>query len=112
MLQIWPNVISPVIVQAAIGLVAAILSEATLSFLSLGVPPPTPSWGAMLNEGRAHIFDAPHLIVFPALAVMLAVLAFNFLGDALRDYLDPCLSRRTHLAGSEKPLTAHGLKEY
>ena len=88
-LHIWPNVVPLVIVQAAIGLAAAILSEATLSFLGLGVSPPTPSWGTMLNDGRAHLLDAPHLIVFPALAVMLAVLAFNFLGDALRDYLDP-----------------------
>jgi len=91
--HIWPNIIAPVIVQAAIGLGAAILSEATLSFLGLGVPPPAPSWGSMLNDGRAHLFDAPHLVVFPALAVMLAVLAFNFLGDALRDRLDPRLRR-------------------
>jgi peptide/nickel transport system permease protein len=80
-------------VQAAIGLGGAILSEATLSFLGLGVPPPTPSWGGMLNDGRAHLFDAPHLTVFPALAVMLAILAFNFLGDALRDRLDPRLRK-------------------
>lgn len=87
--HIWPNIIAPVIVQAAIGLGGAILAEATLSFLGLGVPPPAPSWGSMLNDGRAHLFDAPHLVIFPALAVMLAVLAFNFLGDALRDRLDP-----------------------
>jgi peptide/nickel transport system permease protein len=92
--HIWPNVVSPVIVQSAIGLAAAILSEATLSFLGLGVPPPMPSWGGMLNDGRAHIFDAPHLTVFPALAVMLAVLSFNFLGDALRDHLDPRLKKQ------------------
>ena len=91
--HIWPNVIPPVVVQSAIGLAAAILAEATLSFLGLGVPPPTPSWGGMLNDGRGHIFDAPHLVVFPALSVMLAVLAFNFLGDALRDYLDPRLRK-------------------
>lgn len=89
--HIWPNVVSPIIIQAAIGLGGAILAEATLSFLGLGVPPPAPSWGTMLNDGRAHIFDAPHLIVFPALAVMLAILACNFLGDALRDHLDPRL---------------------
>jgi peptide/nickel transport system permease protein len=93
MLHIWPNVIPPVIVQAAIGLGGAILAEATLSFLGLGVPPPIPTWGGMLNDGRAHLFDAPHLTVFPALAVMLAILAFNFLGDALRDRLDPRLRR-------------------
>jgi len=91
--HIWPNVVAPVIVQAAIGLAAAILSEATLSFLGLGVPPPIPSWGGMLNDGRGHIFDAPHLVVFPALSVMLVILAFNFLGDALRDHMDPRLRR-------------------
>ena len=92
-IHIWPNVLAPVIVQAAIGLGAAILSEATLSFLGLGVPPPTPTWGGMLNDGRAHLFDAPHLVIVPALAVMLAILSFNVLGDALRDRLDPRLRR-------------------
>ena len=87
--HILPNIIQPVIVQAAIGMAAAILAEATMSFLGLGVPPPTASWGAMLNDGRSHLFDAPHLVLFPACAVMLAVLSFNFIGDALRDYLDP-----------------------
>jgi peptide/nickel transport system permease protein len=87
--HILPNMIQPVIVQGAIGMAGAILAEATMSFLGLGVPPPTASWGSMLNDGRSHLFDAPHLVLFPALAVMLAVLSFNFLGDALRDYLDP-----------------------
>src|SRR5580692_7478984 len=87
--HILPNIIQPVIVQAAIGMAGAILAEATMSFLGLGVPPPTASWGAMLNDGRAHLFDAPHLVLFPAAAVMLAVLSFNFIGDGLRDYLDP-----------------------
>ena len=87
--HILPNMIQPVIVQAAIGMAGSILAEATMSFLGLGVPPPTPSWGSMLNDGRAHLFDAPHLVLFPALAVMLAVLSFNFIGDALRDYMDP-----------------------
>ena len=87
--HILPNIIQPVIVQAAIGMAGAILAEATMSFLGLGVPPPTASWGTMLNDGRSHLFDAPHLVLFPALAVMLAVLSFNFIGDALRDYLDP-----------------------
>ena len=87
--HILPNIVQPVIVQAAIGMAGAILAEATMSFLGLGVPPPTASWGAMLNDGRAHLFEAPHLVLFPALAVMLAVLSFNFIGDALRDYLDP-----------------------
>ncbi len=87
--HILPNIIQPVIVQAAIGMAGAVLAEATMSFLGLGVPPPTASWGTMLNDGRVHLFDAPHLVIFPALAVMLAVLSFNFIGDALRDYLDP-----------------------
>src|SRR5207253_5747860 len=87
--HILPNIIQPVIVQAAIGMAGAILAEATMSFLGLGVAPPTASWGAMLNDGRAHLFDSPHLVLFPALAVMLAVLSFNFIGDALRDFLDP-----------------------
>src|SRR6266700_5360627 len=76
--HILPNIIQPVIVQAAIGMAGAVLAEATMRFLGLGVAPPTASWGAMLNDGRAHLFDAPHLVLFPALAVMLAVLAFNF----------------------------------
>ncbi len=84
-----PNIIQPVVVQAAIGMAGAILAEATMSFLGLGVPPPTASWGAMLNDGRSYLFSAPHLVLFPAGAVMLAVLSFNFIGDALRDYLDP-----------------------
>ena len=87
--HILPNIIQPVIVQAAIGMAGAILAEATMSFLGLGVPPPTATWGAMLNDARSHLFDAPHLVLFPAAAVMLAVLSFNFVGDGLRDYLDP-----------------------
>jgi peptide/nickel transport system permease protein len=87
--HILPNIMQPVIVQAAIGMAGAILAEATMSFLGLGVPPPVPSWGGMLNDARSHLFDSPHLVLFPAAAVMLAVLAFNFVGDAMRDYLDP-----------------------
>jgi peptide/nickel transport system permease protein len=87
--HILPNIIQPVIVQAAIGMAGAVLAEATLSFLGLGVPPPTASWGSMLFAGQSHLFDAPHLALFPAAAVMLAVLSFNFIGDALRDYMDP-----------------------
>ncbi len=92
--HIFPNILQPLIVQAAIGMAGAVLAEATLSFLGLGVPPPAASWGAMLNDARPFLFDAPHLVVFPAIAVMLCVLSFNFLGDALRDYLDP----RTRIA--------------
>lgn len=87
--HILPNIVQPLIVQSAIGMAGAVLAEATLSFLGLGVPPPSASWGSMLNDARSHLFDAPHLVVFPAFAVMLCVLSFNFLGDALRDYLDP-----------------------
>ena len=87
--HILPNILQPLIVQAAIGMAGAVLAEATLSFLGLGVPPPTASWGSMLNDARSHLFDSPHLVVFPGMAVMLAVLSFNFIGDALRDLLDP-----------------------
>ena len=87
--HILPGIIQPVIVQAAIGMAGAVLAEATMSFLGLGVPPPTASWGAMLFDGRTHLFDAPHLVLFPAAAVMLAVLSLNFIGDALRDFMDP-----------------------
>src|SRR5580658_8694399 len=87
--HILPNIVQPVLVQAAIGMAGVILAEATLSFLGLGIPAPTPSWGAMLNDARLHLFDSPHLVLFPAVAVAGAVLGFNFLGDALRDELDP-----------------------
>jgi peptide/nickel transport system permease protein len=87
--HILPNIVQPLIVQAAIGMAGAVLAEATLSFLGLGIPAPAASWGSMLNDARSHLFDSPHMVVFPALAVMLCVLSFNFIGDALRDYLDP-----------------------
>jgi peptide/nickel transport system permease protein len=87
--HLLPNTLQPVLIQATIGMAGAILAESTLSFLGLGVIAPTPSWGAMLNDGRNHLFDAPHMVLFPALAIMAAVLAFNLLGDALRDWLDP-----------------------
>lgn len=87
--HILPNIVQPLIVQAAIGMAGAVLAEATLSFLGLGIPPPTASWGSMLNDARSHLFDSPHLVLFPAMAVMLCVLSFNFIGDALRDFLDP-----------------------
>jgi peptide/nickel transport system permease protein len=87
--HILPNIVQPILVQAAIGMAGVILAEATLSFLGLGIPAPAPSWGAMLNDARLHLFDSPHLVLFPAVAVAGAVLGFNFLGDALRDQLDP-----------------------
>src|SRR6266436_3247783 len=87
--HVLPNIIQPVLIQASVGMAVAILSEASLSFLGLGITPPTPSWGAMLNDARNHLFDAPHMVLFPSIALVLTVLSFNFLGDALRDWLDP-----------------------
>jgi peptide/nickel transport system permease protein len=87
--HLLPNVINPVIVMATLGLAGAILSEAALSFLGLGVQPPTPSWGAMLTSGRRYLGLANHLAIFPGAAIMLAVMGFNFLGDGLIDALDP-----------------------
>jgi peptide/nickel transport system permease protein len=87
--HIVPTAIPALVVQATLGMAGAILAEAALSFLGLGVQPPTPSWGTMINGGRAHLIDAPHLTVFPGLAIALVVLGFNFLGDGLRDRLDP-----------------------
>jgi peptide/nickel transport system permease protein len=87
--HLLPNILQPILVLGTVGMAGAILAESTLSFLGVGVLAPMPSWGAMLNDARGHLFDAPHLVIFPALAVMCAVLAFNLLGDALRDWLDP-----------------------
>src|ERR1700732_641874 len=87
--HILPNIVQPVIVQAATGMPGAVPAEPPLSFLGLAVPPPATSWGAMLNDARSHLFESPHMVFFPAAAVMLCVLSFNFIGDALRDYLDP-----------------------
>ncbi len=92
--HILPNAIQPLIVQASLGMAGAVLSEASLSFLGLGVPPPTPSWGAMLNDARSYLTIAPHLLLFPGIAVMLTVLAFNFVGDGLREWLDPKQQRQ------------------
>lgn len=87
--HVLPNVLSPVIVMATLGLAGAILAEAALSFLGLGVQPPTPSWGAMLTAGRTYLGLANHLAIFPGAAIMLAVMGLNFLGDGLIDALDP-----------------------
>ncbi len=97
--HLLPNILQPILIQATIGMAGAILAESTLSFLGLGVLAPIPSWGAMLNDARGHLFDAPHMVVFPALAVMTAVLSFNLLGDAWRDWLDPRL--RSQMAAQE-----------
>jgi peptide/nickel transport system permease protein len=87
--HIIPTALPAVVVQATLGMAGAILGEAALSFLGLGVQPPAPSWGSMLNGGRAHLLDAPHLTLFPGLAMAVLVLGFNFLGDGLRDLADP-----------------------
>ena len=91
--HVLPFAYPAVLVQATLGMAGAIVAEASLSFLGLGVQPPTPSWGAMLDAGRSHLLDAPHLTVFPGLAIALLVLGFNFLGDGLRDKVDPRRSR-------------------
>jgi len=87
--HVLPTAFPAVIVQATLGMAGAIIAEASLSFLGLGVQPPTPSWGTMLDAGRSHLFDAPHLTLFPGLAIATLVLGFNFLGDGLRDRIDP-----------------------
>lgn len=91
--HILPTAFPAVVVQATLGMAGAIIAEAALSFLGLGVQPPTPSWGTMLDAGRSHLFDAPHLTIFPGLAIALLVLGLNFLGDGLRDRVDPKLVR-------------------
>ena len=92
--HVVPTALPALSVQATLGMGGAILAEASLSFLGLGVQPPTPSWGTMLSYGRVHVLDAPHLTIFPGLAIAVLVLGFNFLGDGLRDALDPSSSRR------------------
>jgi peptide/nickel transport system permease protein len=98
--HLLPNILQPLLIQGTIGMAGAILAESTLSFLGLGVLAPLPSWGAMLNDARSHLFDAPHMVIVPALAVMTAVLAFNLLGDAWRDWLDP--RTRSQMAALEQ----------
>lgn len=93
-LRILPNAITPLIVQGTLGIAGAILDAAALSFLGLGAEIPTPEWGLMLGEERNSIFNDPHLVFFPGLAIMLTVLSFNLLGDGMRDALDPRLARR------------------
>jgi peptide/nickel transport system permease protein len=89
-----PNALSPILIQTALGLSAAILIEASLSYLGLGIQPPNPSWGTMLNEGRTFLQNAPWISIFPGMAIMLAVLAFNLVADGLRDLLDPRMRGR------------------
>lgn len=89
--HIIPNALAPVIVQSTMGVALAIISTAGLSFLGLGIGEPAPEWGAMLSSGRTYLRDAPHLAMFPGLAIMITVLSLNLLGDGLRDALDPRL---------------------
>jgi len=91
--HVAPNILAPLIVLATLSLSTAILTEASLSFIGLGTQPPEPSWGTMLNKGRSFMEIAPWVVIFPGLAIMLVVLGFNFLGDGLRDALDPKLRR-------------------
>jgi ABC-type dipeptide/oligopeptide/nickel transport system permease subunit len=91
--HVLPNALTPLIVQATLGIASAILDAAALSFLGLGAAPPTPEWGLMLGEERNSVFNAPHLVFLPGIAIMLTVLAFNLIGDGLRDALDPRLSQ-------------------
>lgn len=90
--RILPNALTPLIVQGTLGIATAILDAAALSFLGLGAQPPTPEWGSMLGAERNQVFTAPHLVFFPGVAIALTVLAFNLLGDGLRDALDPRLA--------------------
>ena len=92
--HVLPNVSSLVIVQASVGFAIAVLAEAALSFLGYGTPPPTPSWGRMLQESQEFLFSAPRLAIFPGVAIAIAVLGFNLLGDGLRDRFDPKLEDR------------------
>lgn len=94
--HVLPNAVQPIIVQASLGMAGAVLAEASLSFLGLGVPPPAPSWGVMLEEARdlSTLQAAPHALVFPGIAIALTVLSFNFIGDGLREYLDPRQRKR------------------
>jgi peptide/nickel transport system permease protein len=87
--HVVPGALPALAVQTTLGMAGAILAEASLSFLGLGVQPPTPSWGTMLDAGRSHLFDAPHLTIFPGLSIAALVLGFNFVGDGLRDRVDP-----------------------
>ncbi|MFJ7929167.1 nickel transporter permease [Peribacillus sp. NPDC096448] len=91
--HIFPNILSPVIVQATLRLATAILSAAGLSFLGLGAQPPSPEWGAMLSSGRDYLFSAPHIALFPGIAISTLVLGFNIFGDGLRDALDPRMKK-------------------
>ncbi len=88
-LYIWPNLVGPVMIQASFGMAVTIITESSLSFLGLGVPPSTPTWGSLLSSGRNFLLEAPYMSLFPGIALLIVVLGFNLLGDGLRDLLDP-----------------------
>lgn len=90
---IFPNSLSPIIVQAAFVFATAVLGEAALSFLGVGIKPPTPTWGGMISQGRTYLVIAPWVIIFPGIAIAMAVLGLNLFGDGLRDYMDPRLKK-------------------
>lgn len=92
--HILPHLVAPIIVYTSLGIATTILFEATLSYIGLGVQPPTPSWGQMISEGQAYYLSAPHLVIYPGLCIMVTVLAFNLVGDGLRDAFDPHQRRR------------------
>ena len=99
--HLLPNLLGPVVVQATFGIPGAMLAEASLSFLGLGVPPGTPSWGALVDQGTQYLLVAPHVALIPGVAIAVSVLGFNLLGDGLRDRLDPRASpRRAAPAGN------------
>ena len=92
--HILPHLVAVVIVYTSLGIATTILFESTLSYIGLGVQPPTPSWGQMISEGQSYYLSAPHLVIYPGLAIMITVLAFNLVGDGLRDAFDPQQRRR------------------
>ncbi|RRH68369.1 ABC transporter permease [Falsigemmobacter faecalis] len=94
--HILPNILSPLLVQATLAFASAVILAAGLSFLGMGPAPPTPEWGAMTAEARSYLVTAPHIVLAPAVAVLLLVLGFNLLGDALRDIMDPRLTQERH----------------
>lgn len=88
-LHVWPNLVGILVVQMTLAMAGTIITESGLSFLGLGAPPTVPTWGALLNSGRQILFEAPHVSLFPGIAIVVLVLGFNLFGDGLRDYLDP-----------------------
>jgi peptide/nickel transport system permease protein len=93
--HVWPNILGPIIILATLRIATAMLTAAALSFIGLGVQPPVAEWGAMLSEGRSYMRVAPHMVLFPGIAIMVVVLGLNLMGDGLRDALDPYTTIRS-----------------